>query len=76
MKIISLYGKGIYVHNLTSLSPKSKLEDFMEVYFFLFFRKIVIILLKCRLSTLERTICFFGGYKQIRGMWGLRFPIK
>jgi len=29
MEIISSYGKGIYLGNLTYLSPKSKLEDFM-----------------------------------------------
>jgi len=58
MTIVSSYGKGLYLGNLTSLSPKSKLEDFRQDYFF-FFRKIVIVLLKCRLSTLKRIIFIF-----------------
>jgi hypothetical protein len=42
----------IYLGNLTSLSSNSKLEDFMQDYFFFFlYRKIVIALLKCKLST-------------------------
>jgi hypothetical protein len=39
-----------YFRNLTLLSPKSKLEDFMQGYFS-FFRKIVIAPPKCKLST-------------------------
>jgi hypothetical protein len=39
MTIISPYGKGLYLKNLTSLSPKSKLEDFMQDYFFFFLGK-------------------------------------
>jgi hypothetical protein len=39
-----------YFSNLALLSPKSKLEDFMQGYFS-FFRKIVIEMLKCKLST-------------------------
>jgi hypothetical protein len=46
----------------------------MQDYFVFFFRKIIIILLECRLPTLKRTI--FLGYKWIRGMKGLGFPIK
>jgi hypothetical protein len=34
MKIVSSYVKGLYLGNLTSLSSKSKLEDFMQDYFF------------------------------------------
>jgi len=56
MKIVSSYGKGLYLGNLTSLSSKSKLEDFIQDYFFW---KIVIVLLKYRLSTLERTTFIF-----------------
>jgi len=74
MTIISFYRKDLYLRNLTSLSPKSKLEDFMQDY--IFFRKIVVVLLKCRLFILERTIIIFRGYKQIGGMWGLGFLIK
>jgi hypothetical protein len=33
MEIVSSYGKGLYLSKLTSLSPKSKLEDFMQDYF-------------------------------------------
>jgi hypothetical protein len=39
MEIISSYGKGIYLGNLTYLSPKSKLEDFMQDYFSFFLGK-------------------------------------
>jgi hypothetical protein len=67
MKNISSYGKGLYLGNVTSLSSNSKLEDFMQDYFF-FFRKIVIVLLKCRLFTLEMTIFIYGGYKWIGGI--------
>ena len=51
--------KGLYLGNLTSLSPKPKLEDFMQDYFFFLFRKIVIVLLKCRLFILKKTIFIF-----------------
>ena len=40
----------LYFDNLAPLSQKSKLEDFMQGYFS-FFRKIVIEILKCKLST-------------------------
>jgi hypothetical protein len=59
MEIVSSYEKGLYLGNLTSLSPNSKLEDFMQDYFFLLFRKIVIVLLKCKLSTLKMIIFIF-----------------
>jgi hypothetical protein len=36
MAISSSYGKGLYLGKLTSVSPKSKLGDFMQ-YCFLFF---------------------------------------
>jgi hypothetical protein len=39
MKIISSYGKHFYFGNLTSLSPKLKLEDFIQDYFFFFLEK-------------------------------------
>jgi hypothetical protein len=39
MTIISLYGKGLYLGNLTSLSPNSKFEDFMQDYFSFFLEK-------------------------------------
>jgi len=39
MTNVSSYEKGIYLGKLTSLSPKSKLEDFMQDYFFLFLGK-------------------------------------
>jgi hypothetical protein len=39
-----------YFANLAPLSQKSKFEDFMQDYFF-FLRKIVLELLKCKLST-------------------------
>ena len=40
----------LYFNNLTLINPKSKVEDFMQDYFS-FFRKIVIELRKCKLST-------------------------
>jgi hypothetical protein len=40
----------LYFGNLAPLSPKSKLEDLMQGYFF-FFREIVAEILKCKLST-------------------------
>ena len=40
----------LYFGNLTLISPKSKFEDFMQGYFS-FFRKIMIELLKSKLST-------------------------
>ena len=45
----------IYFRNLALLSQKSKLEDFIQDYFS-FFRKIIIEILKCKLSTYERII--------------------
>jgi hypothetical protein len=39
----------LYFGNLAPLSQKSKLEDFMQGYFF-FFRKIVIEIFTCKLS--------------------------
>ena len=39
MEIISLYEKGLYLGKLTSLSLKSKLEDFMQDYFFFYLGK-------------------------------------
>jgi hypothetical protein len=36
MEIVSLYGKGLYLGKLTSLSPKSKFEDFIQDYFSFF----------------------------------------
>ena len=65
MKNISSYGKGLSLGNVTSLSSNSKLEDFI---IFFFFRKIVIVQLKCRLFTLEMTIFIYGGYKRIGGI--------
>jgi hypothetical protein len=35
MTIISSYGKGLYLGNLSSLSPKSKVKDFIQDNFFL-----------------------------------------
>jgi len=52
MTIIYSYEKCLYTSKLTSLSPKSKFEDFLQDYFF-FYKKVVIILLKYRLSTLK-----------------------
>jgi hypothetical protein len=39
MKNISLYGKGLYLGNVTSLSPNSKIKDFVQDYFFFFLEK-------------------------------------
>jgi hypothetical protein len=39
MKNISLYEKGLYLGNVTSLCPNSKLEDFIQDYFFFFLEK-------------------------------------
>jgi len=39
MTIIFSYGKSFYFGNLTSLSPKLKLEDFIQDYFFFFLEK-------------------------------------
>jgi hypothetical protein len=74
MEIVSSYEKGLYLGNLTSLSPNSKLEDFMQDYFFLLFRKIVIVLLKCKLSTLKMIIFIF--LMDTNWLEGLGFPIK
>jgi len=49
---------------------KFKTWRFYTRLFFLLFRKIVIVLLKCRLSTLRMTIFIYGGYKRIGGIWG------
>jgi hypothetical protein len=56
MIIIFSYGKGLYLGNLTSLSPKS-----------FFFRNVVIVLLKCRLSILERTTIFLEDSNGLEG---------
>jgi hypothetical protein len=74
MEIVSSYEKGLYLGNLTSLSPNSKLEDFMQDYFFLLFRKIVIVLLKCKLSTLKMIIFIF--LMDTNWLEGLGFLIK
>jgi hypothetical protein len=76
MVIIFSYGKGLYLGNLTSLSPKYKFKDFIQDWFSFFFRNVVIVLLKCRLSTLERTIIFLEDTNRLKRCVDQGFPIK
>ena len=66
MNIISSYEKGIYLGFNFSKS-KVKAWRFYARLFFLIFRKVVIVLLKCKLSTLEMTIIILEDTNRLKG---------